>query len=293
MVRSVFGRTPVYLVHTNHHRTIVAGATEGISLGSLPSTWREIPKTEVDRDLIRFPYAATPATDDWPHLYIRQRRLPSEYLGVFAGILLISLVLVLRSFRGTRRLDGQFFFLGAGFLLMETKSVTQYALLVGSTWQTNALVFTVILATILIANILVLTRLKRVPIALMYSLVVLTLVLSYFWPIARWRLAPGVGSYGAAAAYLGIPIVLAAVIFATTFRKARVGSEALASNLLGAVLGGALEYMSLALGIRSLSLVAAGMYLAALLFWAASRRRAIPSPVVPDEVPASALVAGR
>jgi hypothetical protein len=97
------------------------------------------------------------------------------------------------------------------------------------------------------------------------------LVVSYIWPIARWHLSPGVASYAAAAAYLGVPILLAAIIFAIGFRKARLGSEALANNLLGAILGGTLEYLSLALGIRALSLLAAAMYLAAFAFWLRAR----------------------
>ena len=271
MVRNLFDEDPIYLTHTNRHRTIVAGAIESLSVDTLPAEWRRITGDEIARDLVRFPYAQRPATDDWPHLYIRDKRIPSEYLGVLAGILLVSLVLVRRSFRGTRRLDGQFFFLGAGFLLMETKSVTEYALLVGSTWQTNSLVFTVILATILVANLLVLTKLRRPPVGLLYVLVAATLVMTYVWPISRWGLAPGIGAYAAAAVYLGVPIFMAAIIFATAFRSARLGSEALASNLLGAVLGGVLEYLSLALGIRALSLLAAAMYLAAFGFWARKR----------------------
>jgi spermidine synthase len=267
MMRSVFGRDPIYLLHRNGHRTMIAGATDGLALDPLPPEWRRITNREVTRDLARYPYATRPATDDWPHLYIRDKRVPTEYVGVFAGILLLSLVLVRRSFRGARHLDGQFFFLGAGFLLMETKSVTQYALLVGSTWQTNSLVFTVILATILGANLYVLTRLKRPRVPLLYGLLVAALIVSYAWPIARWHLAPGVAAYAAAAVYLGVPILLAAIIFAVAFRKARLGSEALANNLLGAILGGTLEYLSLALGIQALSLLAAGMYLAAFAFW--------------------------
>ncbi len=271
MVRSLFGEDPIYLTHTNRHRTIVAGNIESLDVSRLPSEWRRITESEIARDLVRFPYALRPATDDWPHLYIRDKRIPTEYLGVFAGILLLSVLLVRRSFSGSRRLDGQFFFLGAGFLLMETKSVTEYALLVGSTWQTNSLVFTVILATILVANLLVLTTLRRPPVKALYALVAATLVMTYVWPIARWGLAPGIGAYAAAAVYLGVPIFLAAVIFATAFRAARLGSEALASNLLGAVLGGVLEYLSLALGIRALSLLAAAMYLAAFWFWVRKR----------------------
>jgi len=271
MVRSVFGRDPIYLLHGNGHRTLITGATDGLALDPLPPEWRRITSQEVARGLARYSWAARPATDDWPHLYIRDKRVPTEYVGVLAGILLLSVVLVWRSFRGTRRLDGQFLFLGAGFLLMETKSVTQYALLVGSTWQTNSLVFIVILATILAANLYVLTRLKRPRVALLYGLLVTALIVSYVWPISRWDVAPGVGTYAAAAVYLGVPILLAAIIFAVAFRNARLGSEALASNLLGAILGGTLEYLSLAFGIRALSLLAAAMYLAAFGFWLRGR----------------------
>lgn len=273
MVRSVFGRDPIYLIHRNGHRTLITGAIDGLELDPLPPEWRRITSQEVARDLARYPWAARPATDDWPHLYIRDKRVPTEYVGVLAGILLLSVILVWRTFRGTRRVDGQFFFLGAGFLLMETKSVTQYALLVGSTWQTNSLVFVVILATILAANLFVLTRLKRPRVPLMYGLLVTALVMSYALPISMWGLAPGIGAYAAAAAYLGVPILLAAIVFAVAFRNARLGSEALASNLLGAILGGTLEYLSLALGIRALSLLAAAMYLAAFGFWLRGRAR--------------------
>jgi len=195
----------------------------------------------------------------------------------------ISILLVWRSFRGTRTLDGQFFFLGAGFLLMETKSVTQYALLVGSTWQTNSLVFTVILATILAANLFVLTKLKRPRVPLLYLLLLAALIVSYVWPISRWHVAPGAPVYAAAAVYLGVPILLAAVIFAVAFRRSRIGSKALASNLLGAILGGALEYLSLAFGIRALSLLAAAMYLIAFTFWAYGRRTAALAPSDSEE----------
>ncbi len=283
MVRSLFGRDPIYLVHSNQHRTIITGAIDQLSIDPLPSEWRHISTAEIAQQLQRYPYAARPATDDWPHLYIREPRVPTEYLGVFAGILLISLLLVWRSFRGTRTLDGQFFFLGAGFLLMETKSVTQYALLVGSTWQTNSLVFTVILATILAANIFVLTKLERPRVPLLYLLLLSALIVSYAWPISRWHVAPGAGVYAAAAVYLGVPILLAAVIFAVAFRGSRIGSEALASNLLGAILGGTLEYLSLAFGIRALSLVAAAMYFIAFTFWAYGRRTAESAAADTDE----------
>jgi hypothetical protein len=292
MVREVFDEDPIYLLHRNGHRTIIAGATAGLALDPLPPEWRRISAEEVAGGLALHPSATHPATDDWPHLYIRDRGVPTEYLGVLAGILLVSVILISRTFRGARRLDGQMFFLGAGFLLMETKSVTQYALLVGSTWQTNSLVFAVILAMILVANLFVLTRLKQPRIPVLYGALIVALLASFVWPIASLRLAPGVGAYAVAAAYLGVPIFLAAIVFAVGFRGARLGSEALASNLLGAILGGTLEYLSVAWGIRAMSLLAATMYLAALGFWTVhGRRRARADALMPDPALAVADVA--
>src|SRR5436190_11997263 len=99
MMRSLFGKDPIYLAHLNQHRTIISGAIDQIAVDPLPGQWRRISTAEIAQQLQRYPYASRPATDDWPHLYIRERRVPTEYVGVFAGIFVISILLVWRSFR--------------------------------------------------------------------------------------------------------------------------------------------------------------------------------------------------
>lgn len=273
-VRSVFGRDPLYFLHKNDHRTIVAGNLEGVSAGKLPADWRRIEAAEIQAKLAQYPQASIPATDDWPHLYIREKRVPTEYLSILGGILLVSVLLVGFTFRKAYAPDGHFFFLGAGFLLMETKSVTEFALLIGATWQVNVLVFSVILVMILLANLLVLTVLPRVPLIPCYVLLASCLVASYLWPVGTWASGSDTMVFVLAAGYLGLPIFLAALIFATTFRTTALGSAALASNIIGAVLGGTAEYLSLAWGIRSLSLLALAMYLASLVCYMLRRRPA-------------------
>jgi spermidine synthase len=99
------------------------------------------------------------ATDDWPFLYMRERTLPGHYLQVMAIVLGISLLAVALSLpRGGRRISWHFFFLGAAFLLLETRSITRFALLFGTTWFVNSLVFFAILVAILLANLYVLRR---------------------------------------------------------------------------------------------------------------------------------------
>ena len=82
------------------------------------------------------------ATDDWPFLYLRDRSIPDFtvrsmlILGLF-GIGMVYLFLP----KGPIALDSRMFFLGAGFMLLETKAVVQLALLFGSTWAVNSAVF--------------------------------------------------------------------------------------------------------------------------------------------------------
>src|SRR5262249_56635223 len=99
------------------------------------------------------------ATDDWPFLYLREPVIPRQPslsgMGVMA---LLSLVLILvflpRSSQGRRfAFSGQMFFLGAGFMLVETKAVVHMALLFGSTWMVNTVVFFAVLVMILVANL--------------------------------------------------------------------------------------------------------------------------------------------
>lgn len=271
MVRDVFGQEPLYFEHSNRHRTIVAGAIEDL-VPTLRPEWRAISGSEIADGFVRYPYAQEPATDDWPHLYLRDRGIPREYIAVLGLAMIMSLLMIGTNLRGARRIDPQMFFLGAGFLLMETKSVTEYALLVGSTWLTNAIVFSMILTVILVANLAVLRGWVRISLRILYALLGISLVAQFIWPVSSWASGSRWSSIMLATVHLGVPITLASTIFALLFRRTRVGSVALASNLLGAVLGGVAEYLSLVFGLRALSLVALAMYGAAFVAFAFSSK---------------------
>ena len=97
------------------------------------------------------------ATDNWPFLYMRAPELPRHYLAALALVLVVSVIAVI----GARGRDSgpwswHFFFLGAGFMLLETKSIVQFALLWGSTWSSASLaiasVLVMALASALIAS---------------------------------------------------------------------------------------------------------------------------------------------
>lgn len=109
-------------------------------------------------DVITRRYASTPArpaTDDWPFLYLNPSQMPTIYLLALAAVLAFTWLAVRRQLQ-TRSVSAhhlQMFFLGAGFLLVETKSITELSLLFGSTWVVNAAVFGAILVMALLATI--------------------------------------------------------------------------------------------------------------------------------------------
>src|SRR5439155_1101327 len=60
----------------------------------------------------------------------------------------------------------------------------------------------------------------------------------------------------------GLPIAFAGVIFSTLFSRSTNPALSLGSNLLGAVVGGCVEYLSMLAGLKALALVALMIYLA-------------------------------
>lgn len=217
-------------------------------------------------------------TDDWPFLYLARRTLPWHYLEGLALVLAFSLLLVVtaagRKLRGGA--DGEMFLLGVGFVLLETKSVTEMSLLFGSTWKVNLLVFSSILVVILLANWLVLTRshfrLRHVLIGLLVSL-----GLGYVVPV---RALAG-GSLGLewllGGTLVAAPIFFAGLTFALLFRDRPNPVRSLAYNLFGAAVGGVLEYSVMIVGVKKLYLIAA---LAYAILWILRERSKAPTALV-------------
>jgi hypothetical protein len=205
------------------------------------------------------------ATDNWPHLYLESNTIPNLYLAVLGIMTLLSVLLVLGFEPSVRRPNLHFFFLGAGFMLLETRSVTQMALLFGATWNVNTIVFASILLTIFIANYLVLKK-KRPSRRLAYGLLFVTLVAGFFFPFDILLPLPAALRVLAAGVVIGLPIIWASFIFSISFKAETAISTVFGSNLLGIVFGGALEYLSNVAGLNVLYLVALGLYVASAVF---------------------------
>ena len=211
--------------------------------------------------------APQPATDDWPFLYLQGPGIAQFYVLVLGAFLALSLGAVLVAARMARapirRASPHFFVLGAAFLLLETKNLATFSLLFGSTWLVSALVFAGILLSVL-AAIAVTARLRPSG-PLPYVLLGASLLANFAVPPPSLLLDPPILRYALAAVLAFLPVFFANLVFTASFKDTRSADIAFASNVLGAVVGGCLEYLALITGYRALLLVVAVLYAGAYL----------------------------
>jgi SAM-dependent methyltransferase len=216
------------------------------------------------RELQRDP-SIEPATDDWPFLYMRDRHFPSHYAAVIAMILMVSAIAVFATLRGQAGAwSWQFFLLGAGFMLLETKSIIQFALLWGSTWVVASLAIASVLTMALVANFVVAHREIKRP-ELIGVILVALLLLNYAIPIGRITFESRALESLFYAVLEFSPIFCAGLLFGSAIQRSTSVARDYGTNLLGAMVGGAAEYMSLVTGFRMLLLVIAVCYIGAVL----------------------------
>ena len=211
---------------------------------------------------IEGPFAAEavePTTDDWPFLFLETRGVPFHYLMPLALICILSLVPLRLAGVTVGDVNWQLFFMGAAFLLIETKAVTALALTLGSTWVVNSIVIGAIMVMILLANFTI-VRFPQAPFAPLYVALFVVLLLNYVFPFhllneLAWSLRLAIG-----AVVIAMPMFFAALIFARAFEMAVVPSKALAANVFGSLLGGVLEYLDMWTGLSALNLIALVLY---------------------------------
>ncbi|MCE9567090.1 MAG: hypothetical protein K8U57_34235 [Planctomycetes bacterium] len=211
------------------------------------------------------------ATDDWPFLYSREESVPGLTVRGVILTLVLSVILwfvfmghkALGSGAGERPQWGlmwRSFFLGAGFMLVETKAIVEMALLFGGTWMVNTVVFAAILVMSLLGNLYAgkvkPTRLEPYYIGLFVSLGIgLAVPLNVFL-----GLEPTLQII-AVCALVFTPVAFAGVVFATTFRRTSQPDRVFGMNVAGALCGGLAENASILLGFQLLLCVAVGFYL--------------------------------
>ncbi|MEZ7124117.1 spermidine synthase [Nonomuraea sp. AD125B] len=205
-----------------------------------------------------------PADDDRPFLYLHDATIPPLYLVTLGLILAVSLLAVRVVAGPYRRMRpySDLFLLGVAFMLLETKSVTGFALLFGTTWVVNAVVFAGVLVAVL-AAVEITRRFRTPPLPVMYAVLLAGLALAWFVPNA-WLLSLPVPLRALAAVTVAfLPIFAANVVFAKRFAETADATTSFGANLLGAMVGGCLEYAALVIGYKGLLVVAALLYVGA------------------------------
>lgn len=223
-------------------------------------------------------------TDDWPYLYLASPKIPLLYY------LLIGLIAIVffRSYRKwqaskeisvTDRMFWHFAFLGAAFLLLEVQNISKASVVLGNTWQVNAVIISSILTMALLAN-WVAYKFPKLPLSSVYFLLIGTCLALYFIDLARFGFLP----YPLKATIVGmltsLPMLFSGIIFVRSFAVAHDKSNALGANLIGALVGALLQSITFVTGIKALLLIVAGFYLLALL--TAPIASAVEEPMLQD-----------
>lgn len=231
-----------------------------------PGVLVRLPASEIHR----LAAATELPSDDWPYLYLDSRSVSKFYLTLmlaFSVLAVISVAAVSKSMRASllnpRTIDWEMLLFGAGFLLLETRGVTQMNLAWGATWLTSSVVFGLILFMLLISSILA-YRFKISYRACMLGIIA-SLVLAYFVPTSDLVRSSIFLRLALSLVVLGLPVFFAGLCFGHRFALRAQPELAFGWNLLGAVIGGLLEFFSMVLGLRALLLVAILTYTSAYL----------------------------
>src|SRR2546422_602291 len=179
-----------------------------------------------------------------------------------------------------------FFLLGAGFMLVETKGITELGLTFGNSWQVIGVVIAGILVMAFLANCVV--QWLRIQRPLVPYLLLLA-SLGVGWLIA------GSGGFPStplgrleATVVLTSPVFFSGIVFSTLLGSRGRIAGIMAVNLLGAMCGGLVAFDSMYFGFRALYVIAIVLYSLAFVWDAVALRtpgaQPLPAPA-PAELP--------
>ena len=163
-----------------------------------------------------------------------------------------------------RRSEWHFFFLGAAFLLLEVQNISKASVAFGNTWWVNTVILSGILVMVLLAN-LTAARFPRLPLWLMYAGLLGSCLGLYFVDLARFAFLPLTQRALIVGGLTTAPMFFSGIVFIRSFARSQRRDLALGANLIGSLVGGLLQSITFATGIRALLLLVAALYALALL----------------------------
>lgn len=228
------------------------------------------------------PGTARVTTDDWPYIYLERPMVPVLYY-LLAGLLVVLFARGVKKLgaphilRGWGRPQWHFFFLGAAFMLLEVQNVSKAAVVLGNTWDVNAVIISGILAMVLLANGLS-AAVPRLPVGVAYAGLVGSCFGLYFLDLSTFAFLPYPTKALTVGLLTSLPMLFSGVVFVRSFAAADRKDLALGANLFGSLVGALLQTVTFVVGVKALLLIVAALYVAALLTRPKGEAVAAPRP---------------
>ena len=192
--------------------------------------------------------------------------LPKSYIFILLIIFVSSFLFIKKTSSMNRKnFSITCFFLGAGFMLIETKGITELALIYGSTWFVISIIIGFVLIMAYFANLQVIKN-KKIRSSYIYVFLIASLFFGYIFTFIDISGLSSIALKIIVPAILTIPIFFSGLAFSKELSIEKSVSIALSSNILGAMFGGLLEYNSMYFGFKSLYLLGIAMYFFAFVF---------------------------
>lgn len=263
MLQEAFDGAAPYVFNTSYSRSLTFVAGKGVNAEgiALSTEFQDVSNKFSDGRI-----STDASTDDWPYFYMPRRIYPVSYLALWIPLLLVSALFLAPAMKAKRfGIDATSFFLGAAFMLLETKAFTEMALVWGTTFSVTAGVIFVILSLAVLANELVI-RNFAISSRRAFLLLISSVILGYLATFLSFSGVPWIIEGCARALILTLPILISGICFSRLLTDEQSVIRAMASNLLGAMAGGIFEYTSMVTGFRTLYLGVAAFYILAFLF---------------------------
>jgi hypothetical protein len=227
---------------------------------------KDVPTFVSDPEADRLFKTAIPSTDNWPYIYVQYPVISNLYLQVLGliGAMIALVFVLLRKLERSTRYHLDFFFLGVGFSLMESAAIVRLALAFGSTWVVSAVVFASVLLTLFLANDL-LERRPNVSTGFAWAALLAALAINFLFPMQTLLGFSYPLRVLGATALIGTPVFFAGVSFSALFKREPEVGLPFGMNMIGAMTGGSIEYLSMLIGMKNIWLILVVVYLLAFL----------------------------